>query len=107
MKYKSLLTILALIIGISSATAQNDYFFKQGERFDANIPTPEEFLGYQIGTLHTRHDAIVAYMFKLAELSDRVSIEVIGETYEHRKQLVLTITSPENHSNLESIRQKQ
>jgi zinc carboxypeptidase len=106
MKYKSLLTALVLIISISSVTAQNDYFFKQGERFDTNIPTPEEFLGYQIGTLHTRHDAIVAYMNKLAELSDRATIQVIGETYEHRKQVVLTITSPENHSNLEAIRQK-
>jgi len=106
MKYKSLLTALILIISIGSATAQNDYFFKQGDRFDTNIPTPEEFLGYQIGTLHTRHDAIVAYMFKLAELSDRASIQVIGETYEHRKQVVLTITSAENQGNLEQIRQK-
>lgn len=106
MKYKSLLTAIVLMISINAVTAQNDYFFRQGDRFDTSIPTPEEFLGYQIGTLHTRHDAIVSYMFKLAELSDRATIQVIGETYEHRKQVVLTVTSPENHANLESIRQK-
>ena len=106
MKAKSLLTAAVLLMSIGSITAQNDYFFKTGERFDSSIPTPEEFLGYPVGTLHTRHDAIVAYMNKLAELSDRATIQVIGETYEHRKQVVLTITSPENHSNLEQIRQR-
>ncbi len=105
MKYKSLIAAIILISSIGTATAQNDYFFKQGERFDTSIPTPEEFLGYPIGTLHTRHDAIVGYMYKLAEVSDRATIQVIGETYEHRKQVVLTITSPENQGNLEQIRQ--
>ncbi len=106
MKIKSLITTVALIICHNVCTAQNDYFFKEGERFDSSIPTPEEFLGYPIGTLHTRHDAIVAYMNKLAEVSDRATIQVIGETYEHRKQVVLTVTSPENHDNLEQIRQE-
>ena len=105
MKIKSFaIAILCLFITVS-ASAQNDYFFKDGERFNRNIPTPEEFLGYPIGTLHTRHDAIVAYMHKLAEVSERATIEVIGETYEHRKQVVLTITSPGNQVNLEKIRE--
>ncbi len=105
MKINRLLTVLLTLIISLTATAQNDYFFKDGEKFNSNIPTPEEFLGYPIGTLHTRHDAIVAYMQKLAEVSERATIQVIGETYEHRKQVVLTVTSPANHVNLETIRE--
>ncbi len=105
MKFKSLLTTFFILLITVSATAQSDYFFKDGERFNRNIPTPEEFLGYPIGSLHTRHDAIVAYMNKLAEVSERATIQVIGETYEHRKQVVLTITSAANQVNLEKIRE--
>ncbi|MDZ7694360.1 MAG: hypothetical protein U5K69_25095 [Balneolaceae bacterium] len=69
-------------------------------------PLRRSFSGYEIGSHYTRHDRIVAYFQKLAELSDKATFQVIGETYEHRPQVVLTVTSPENHSNLEQIRQK-
>lgn len=103
MKYKSLLTALCLVISIGSATAQTDYFFPANARFDSKIPTPEQYLGYPIGTLHTRHDAIVGYMRELARLSDRATLDTIGETYEHRQLVVLTVTSPENLRNLDQI----
>lgn len=105
MKNRSLFTLLALIINLGTVTAQTDYFFPPNARFDEKIPTPEEYLGYSIGTLHTRHDAIVGYMRELARLSDRAVLDTIGETYEHRQLVVLKVTSPENHSNLEKIRQ--
>ena len=49
------------------------------------IPAPEAFLEYGIGSYHTRHDLIVAYLTKLAEVSDRASIETYGKTHEGRK----------------------
>ncbi len=89
------------------AFAQNDYYFPQNKTgFDPNIPTPEEFLGYPIGSHYTRHDRIVAYFAELARLSDKATFEVIGKTYEERPQVVLTITAPENHARLEQIRQE-
>lgn len=108
MKNRRLLTLLGLImcLGLNTVTAQSDYFFPSNARFDEKIPTPEEYLGYSIGTLHTRHDAIVGYMRELARLSDRAVLDTIGETYEHRQLVVLKVTSPENHSNLEEIRQE-
>ena len=105
MKYKSLLSALLMIITVA-ASAQSDYFFSRDGRFDSMIPSPEEYLGYSIGTLHTRHDAIVGYMRELARISDRAVLDTIGETYEHRQLVVLKVTSPENHKNLESIRQE-
>ena len=105
MKNRSLFTLLGLIISLGTISAQSDYFYAPNARFDEKIPTPEEYLGYPIGTLHTRHDAIVGYMRELARLSDRAVLDTIGETYEHRQLVVLKVTSPENHSNLEHIRQ--
>lgn len=98
------ITALLLLALSSGSLAQQAYYFDASASFDEQIPTPAEFLGYEIGTHYTRHDRIVAYFEKLAEVSDKATFQVIGNTYEHRPQVVLTITSPENHSNLETIR---
>ncbi len=88
---------------VPPVTAQ-DYFFKDKAPFDSSIPTPEEFLGYPIGKQHTRHDQIVAYFYKLAEVSNRANIEVYGYTHERRKLVMLHVSTPENLNNLESIK---
>lgn len=86
--------------------AQNDYYFPGDTEFDEAIPTPEEFLGYPIGSHYTRHDRIVDYLEELARVSDKASLEVFGETVQLRPQVILTITSPENHANLDEIQQE-
>jgi hypothetical protein len=86
--------------------AQPQYFYPQTQNFNQNIPTPEKFLGYAIGSHHTRHDKVVEYFKELDRLSDRMTLEEIGYTYEHRVQIVAKITSPGNHAKLEDIRQK-
>jgi len=86
--------------------AQTAYFFDKEASFDPIIPSPEKFLGYEIGALHTRHDAIVSYFNKLAELSDRAVLDTIGHTYEHRQLVVLRITSPENQKNIDQIQKE-
>src|SRR5690625_1839798 len=97
--------VLALLLTlVGSARAQNLYFFGTDEGFDPSIPTPAEFLGYEIGSHLTRYDQIVAYLAELARLSDRASFQVIGRTWEHRDLVVLTVTAPENHDRLEEIR---
>ncbi len=83
---------------------QANYFYPNKGNFDASIPTPEQFLGYAIGEQHTRHDRIVAYLKELDRLSDKVSFEIIGETFERRAQVVAIFSSPENHKNLEQTR---
>lgn len=93
-------------MGTQAAAQSTAYFFPAGQQFDAAIPSPAEFLGYEIGTHHTRHDRIVAYMQELARLSDRATYQEIGETYEHRVMPVLTVTSPANHARLDEIRRE-
>ena len=94
-----------LILFLSCSTIYGqDYFLKNYKPFNTSVPSPEEFLGYGIGEHHTRHDLIVAYMEKLAQVSDRATIQEYGKTHEGRKLVILTISSPKNQSNLESIK---
>ncbi len=91
---------------ISGTLSAQNYFFEKFQPFDSKIPSPEQFLGYAIGEHHTRHDLIVAYLTKLAEVSNRASIYEYGRTHEGRKLVMLTITTPENLKNLDNIKQQ-
>jgi len=100
------LAVSALFVLFTFQISAQSYFFKSYEPFDNKIPSPEEFLGYPIGGQHTRHDRIVAYLDKLAELSDRATIARYGHTHEHRELVILTVSDPQNISNLESLKQQ-
>lgn len=92
-----------------SAQAQSAYFFPQAseaDAFDSAIPTPEQFLGYPIGSRYTRHDQLVAYFEELARHSDRIRVQHIGRSYEGRPLLIATITAASNQARLEQIRQQ-
>lgn len=93
-------------LAVAFLYAQPAYFYPTAKKINQQIPTPEQFLGYAVGSHHTRHDKVVEYFKTLDALSKRVTLLEIGKTYEHRTQLTAIITSPENHSNLEDIRQK-
>jgi hypothetical protein len=105
------LTILLLVLSVCNLTAQSQpdlsYYLSQDITYDQNIPTPESVIAHQVGEWHITHDKLVYYMQALAKSSDRVTIENRGSTFEGRPLLLLTITSPENHKNLESIRQSR
>ncbi len=103
MPVQKLALTLVLFLLTFSLIAQ-DYFFKDKAPFDSNIPSPETFLGYPIGEQHTRHDQIVSYFTRLAELSDRASITIYGKTHEHRKLVILTVSSEENLGNLDNLK---
>ena len=70
----------------------------------AQIPTPEEFLGYGMGERFTPHHRILAYFEELTRRSPLITMRQIGETYEHRPLVLATITSAKNHAALETIR---
>ncbi len=98
--------LLLLVLFCGTTLYGQDYFLKKYEPYDDKIPSPEQFLGYGIGGHHTRHDLIVAYLEKLAEVSDRASIHYYGKTHEGRKLVILTITTPENLSNLDNLKKQ-
>lgn len=104
--FKKSIFVVAALLAVQTGFSQANYFYPNSGTFDSKIPTPEQFLGYPIGSHYTRHDQIVAYLKELSKVSDKVHFQVIGKTYEERAQVIVTITSPENYSRLEQIRQE-
>lgn len=71
-----------------------------------NAPTPEQFLGYKIGTHFTPHYKIVNYFTAVAQAKPAmVKLEKYGQTYEGRDLMIACIASPENLKRLEAIRE--
>lgn len=107
MKRHSFLLLLFFVLPwIAPAQVDLSYYFSQNIKFDPAIPTPQSVIGHQVGEWHITHDRLVNYMMALDKASDRISLEVTGYTHEARPILLLTITSPKNHQNIESIRQQ-
>jgi len=102
---KKILSYFLLFLCSFSVFSQ-DYFYGAQGPFDSNIPNPEEFLGYPIGTYHTRHDKIVAYFKTLASVSDKATLTIYGKTHEQRELIILNISNAANIANLENLRQK-
>ena len=75
------------------------------ESYDDAIPTPQEIIGHEIGTRHTRPAQVVDYFEAVAAASDRVALESHGRTYEGRRLIHALVTSAENHQNLEAIKE--
>jgi len=82
------------------------YYLPKNVSYNPAIPTPKSVIGHEVGEWHVTHDRLVNYMKALAAASDRIKLQPLGLTYEGRQQLVLIITSPKNHQNLENIRQQ-
>jgi len=73
----------------------------------AQIPSPEQFLGYKIGTHYTPHYRIVEYFKAVTAASpSTVKLQQYGITNEGRPLLVVYVSSAQNISNLENIRAK-
>ena len=80
-----------------------NYYLPQDVTYNSKIPTPASVIGHEVGEWHVTHDKLVQYMYAVAAASDRISIVSRGTTFEGRPLLLLTITSPQNHANLENI----
>ncbi|MDB5021534.1 MAG: hypothetical protein JWQ28_2661, partial [Pedobacter sp.] len=109
MKALTKTSTILLLISLFSTTlsfGQTSYFFPKATSLDAKIPTPEQFLGYPIGTYFTRQEQVNAYFRELAKHSDRVHVQSLGKTYEQREQIVVSITSAANYGNLDQIRKE-
>ena len=101
------LTFLLLVLTFN-AFGQVDlaYYLPTDVSYDKSIPTPKGVLGYEVGEWHVSHDQLIYYMRTLSKSSERIVLQEFAKTYEDRPLMHLIITAPENHSNLEEIRQQ-
>ena len=103
---KNLFLFFLFISFYTTAQDTSLSYYLPAEDYNSNIPTPKDIIGHEVGEWHITHDKLVIYMKALAASSNRISLENRGKTYEGRPLLLLTITSPENHTNIEEIRKK-
>jgi len=70
----------------------------------AQLQSPAEFLGYELGTQFTRHHQVIDYVKHLAENSSLALTESYGKTYENRTLQLVYLSSAENLAQLETLR---
>ena len=73
---------------------------------NAQLQSPEKFLGYSLGEKFTWHHQVVDYFQHLEAQSPSLQLSPYGSTYEGRLLQLAFISSPENLKNLESIRKR-
>src|SRR3954463_8517429 len=89
--FKRLLSVLIVLLVVKLCSAQ--------------LKSPEEFLGYKVGTKFTPHWKIVDYFKSVAAAAPAmVRLEQYGQTNEGRPLMVAYISSDAHISNLENIR---
>lgn len=72
--------------------------------YSQTIKSPDEFLGYELGTRFTYHNRAVEYFKYLAEKSPLAIYKEYGTSYEGREMGVCIVSSEENLANLEEYR---
>jgi hypothetical protein len=102
-----LFTVVAVFLALSSLALAAPEAPEAPEVTDENdITTPEAFFGHPMGADKklARWDAIVDYFELLDKESDRIRVVDLGPSTEGHPYLLVIITSPANHQNLEAIR---
>jgi hypothetical protein len=71
----------------------------------AQLQSPAEFLGYELGDAFTRHHEVLSYFEHLAEQrSSQVVLQSYGKTNERRELTVAYIGSAETIAKLDAVR---
>jgi hypothetical protein len=99
---RSLLAILSLLV-LSVHAKSVDNFLPAEQKYLGYVPTPEQVLGYQVAQRYVRHDELLNYFEALKQSSKRLMLTNMGYSNQHRKQMLVTISSPENLANLDNI----
>jgi hypothetical protein len=99
--------LLFMLLSLYSGAQELSYYLPDNVQYNPAIPKPKEIIHHHVGEYHITHDRLLNYMQALAKAApERIRLEQIGYTYEGRPQVLLLITSPGNHQNLEQIRQQ-
>jgi len=104
MKRTCLLSALLSLVTLANAQVTLEYYLPKDISYNSSVPTPNEFMGHEIGEWHISHDKLYLYMIELARISDRAVWEEYGKSHEGRPLGHLVISSPSNIRNLEDLR---
>ena len=93
---RPLSAILAIAVSVSPGAAQS-------------IPTPRQHFGFQIGADRSLADwgQLTSYYEKLAETSQRVTVDTLGTTTMGRPFVMLTVTNAQNQAHIDELHRIQ
>ncbi|MCC5021853.1 MAG: hypothetical protein J6386_04655 [Candidatus Synoicihabitans palmerolidicus] len=109
---KSVVRVMAIVCSgmaglvVMAKAAPVDYYLPEGGPYDQRVPTPEQYLGFEVGEWHLRPDQIEGYLKALvAAMPERARGEAIGRTYEQRALMQLVVAEEARLQNLDAVRQ--
>jgi len=91
-RFRSVLVAL-LFVGTLPAQAQEE-----------GLQDPATYLGYELGSQFTPHHRVVDYLEHAAAHSPAVTTRQYGTSHEGRPLVLATVTTPENHGRLNTLR---
>jgi hypothetical protein len=108
--YALLLLLSVLVLPLSSTAQDVDltperFAFSPELPVDDAIPSPADFLGYELGEEFTVYADVIDYLAALNEASDRITMHGYGATYEGRPLHYLVVTTAANHAQIETLQQ--
>lgn len=93
---RKIIILFLFVLGIQNVT------------YSQNIPSPSEFLGYELGEQFSRNHQVVDYFKTIANIRPQeVQLLEYGKTNERRPLFLAFISSEKNIAKLEQIRQNQ
>ncbi|MFP4081919.1 MAG: M14 family zinc carboxypeptidase [Candidatus Aminicenantes bacterium] len=103
----ALMTAAIIFANVITAAASGEPVEKKlfpGRTYNPQIPSPSEFLGYEVGGYHTTYAPMVFYFRELAEKSERIVFGTYGQSYEKRPLYYAVISSENNIRRLNDIK---
>jgi Zinc carboxypeptidase len=99
------LSIWSVVGSISNAIESSELLslLPAGCKLNQQISSPEQHLGWQVGTRHVRHHEVVSYARLLCEQSDRMTWQSYGQTFGQRPLGVVLVSRLDRQSQLDSI----
>ncbi len=98
---------LVAVLPPESVAQNQDYEYWAGAEYDNSIPSPADFLGYELGDWLTDHHRMEDYIMRLQELApDRLKVIKAGYSQERRPIYLVVISSAENMQVLDEHRER-
>lgn len=95
-----------LVLFLTTAARADWSTWAPGADYDPSIPDPESWLGHPYGSQLMGIDEIRGYLEVLAEASERVSLEYIGESVQGDPLMLVVVADPARRAELDSRGQR-
>lgn len=106
MRNNLVLSFIIVCFSIVLVNGQHDLkYYLPDINYDKNIPTPKQYLGFEVGDWHVSHDQLLGYFKALDAASPLIELKEYARSHEGRQLVYAIITSSANHKNLNEIKE--